>query len=133
MTNEQRQLYSAIIHEELGKGRKPLWLARKLKMTVQDVNAFDSLYLNTCEKYHVYTLDKLLQIREKRQKLLDDIAQKIKRIPYESHAFHMPITLREAQEYNRIATLVAKDEYLPVGYRSPKNPYPIVHNKKRYE
>ena len=52
--------------------------------------------------------------------------------PIVSYAFHMPITANERREFNAIAELVRRDEYLPIGYRKPKAPAPIVENIQNY-
>lgn len=50
------------------------------------------------------------------------------------YAFHMPITAKERNRYRTIASLVARDEYLPEGYRKPKDDKQrIIEDRNKYK
>lgn len=130
------KMYSCIIHEELNNGRKVSYIARKLGLTGKMVNELAQMYNGAWKNhYHIYSLIEITDKKTKAQELLNKISEDVKKIKtykYIPHAFHMPITAREQREFVAIAKLVAKDEYLPMGYRKPKETLNIVNNKNNY-
>lgn len=138
---DREKMYSFIIHREVeGKGNKLTQVATKLDINYNKAYKLLKAYQPIFEKdYDVMDIDKLVKMKEKAKVVLENARQVAQAIMAKRNstaiaewAFNMPITNGERNEFNAIMELVKKDEYLPVGYRKPKHPAPIISNPKRY-
>lgn len=137
---DRNKMYSAILHREVDvNGLKIMYVASKLGLTYNRAYKLKNAYKSEFDDCDALSLDRIERLRIKATEVMEKsrikarkIIEKRKLDDKRGFAFHMPISKKELREFNAIAELVRKDEYLPMGYRKPKAPAPIVSNLKHY-
>lgn len=139
---EREKLYSCLLHHEVEEnGRELKNIASCLGLSHKKGYRLMKAYKQSYEDYKVLTLNEIAKIKRQAHRLLVESRAKANRIVEQrkatsviDYAFNMPITAKEKREYFAIAALVARDEYLPVGYRKPKDDNPrIINNPNKYQ
>lgn len=137
---DRNKMYSAILHREVDvNGLKIKYVASKLGLTYNRAYKLKNAYKSEFDDYDALSLDRIERLRIKATEVMEKSRARAKRIIEKRKldskidtAFHMPISKQELREFNAIAELVRRDEYLPIGYRKPKTPAPIVENIQNY-
>lgn len=124
--SEREKMYSAILHREVEiNGEKLVRIATLLELNYNKAYKLMKGYKPLFDRENdAMTLAEIIRMRNKCKKIMyksrkeaQEAVERFKRADRAEFVFHMPITKRERNEYNAIAELVLKDEYLPKGYR----------------
>ena len=122
-------MYSAAIRSAITEGKSIEKIATDLELTPGQVRELDAEFVSEYNFFKYMTYAQLhhqkVMVRRLKNKVKAYVKQqKMLYGNVAESAFHMQITGKEAQAFNRIAYLVAKDQYLPKGYRKRKESKP---------
>lgn len=120
--NLRKRMYSAVIHGAITAGKSIDKIAADLGLTPGQVHELSAAYMPEYNYSKHMTYEQLRHQKVMVRRLKNRIAsyvkqQKMLHNEFADSAFHMPISGKHAQAFNRIAYLVARDEYLSPSYR----------------
>lgn len=126
--NIRRKMYSAAIRSAITESKSIEKIAADLELTPGQVRELDDEFVSEYNFFKYMTYAQLhhqkVMVRRLNSKVKAYVEmQKMLYGNVAERAFHMEITGKEAQAFNRIAYLVAQDKYLPKGYRKESKPW----------